>query len=131
MHALLMEGVTVIVAAIAALVELTAVKAGTFPVPLAAKPIAVLEFVQVYVAPEGVLEKLLAPISPPHTFLLAIKFIAGVAVTVIVIAVLPIVAGFAQASLDVSTQVTTCPSVKVEEVYAVLSVPTLTPFTFH
>lgn len=42
----LMEGVTVTVATIAALVEFTAVNAGTFPAPLAANPIAVLEFVQ-------------------------------------------------------------------------------------
>lgn len=42
----LMEGVTVTVETIAAFVGLRAVNAGTFPVPLAAKPIAVLEFVQ-------------------------------------------------------------------------------------
>ncbi len=42
----LMEGVTVTVATIAEFVELTAVKAGTIPAPLAAKPIAVFEFVQ-------------------------------------------------------------------------------------
>lgn len=82
-------------------------------------------------APEGVLEKLLAPISPPHTFLLEIKFICGVEVIVIVIPALAIVAGFAQASLDVITQVTTCPSVKAEVMNPILSVPTLTPFTFH
>lgn len=82
-------------------------------------------------APEGVLEKLLAPISPPHTFLLEIKFICGVEVIVIVIPALTIVAGFAQASLDVITQVTTCPSVIAEVMNPMLSVPTLTPFTFH
>ena len=44
---LLMEGTTVIVATIAVLVEFIAVNAGTLPVPLAAKPIAGLVFVQV------------------------------------------------------------------------------------
>ena len=46
-HAPLIVGVTVIVAVIEALVELAAVKAGTFPVPLAANPIAVFEFIHV------------------------------------------------------------------------------------
>ena len=40
-------GVTVIVAVIGDPVEFVATNEGTFPVPLAARPIAVLEFVQV------------------------------------------------------------------------------------
>lgn len=44
-------GVTVIVAVKGALVLFTAVKAGKLPVPLAAKPIPVVEFVQAYVVP--------------------------------------------------------------------------------
>ena len=39
-------GITVIVAVIVAAVAFVAVKAAMFPVPEAAKPIAVLEFVQ-------------------------------------------------------------------------------------
>jgi hypothetical protein len=42
-----MVGVTVTVEEIAALVALVAVNVETFPVPLAAKPTAVFEFVQV------------------------------------------------------------------------------------
>jgi hypothetical protein len=49
-------GVTVIVDVMAAVVAFVAVNAGVFPLPLAAKPMAVLELVQVYVAPAGVLE---------------------------------------------------------------------------
>lgn len=44
-------GIIVIVPEIAEAVELVAVKAGTFPVPLAASPIAVFELVQAYVVP--------------------------------------------------------------------------------
>jgi hypothetical protein len=40
------EGVTVIVAVIGVLVVFTAVNVGRFPLPEAAKPIAVFEFVQ-------------------------------------------------------------------------------------
>jgi len=58
-------GVTVIVELILVLPEFRAVKAGTFPVPLAAKPIAVLEFVQVYVAPVGLLLKDVSAIEAP------------------------------------------------------------------
>jgi hypothetical protein len=50
-------GVTVTVAVIGALVVLVVVKDGTFPVPLATRPIAVLEFVQVYVVPAKLLVK--------------------------------------------------------------------------
>ena len=45
------DGVTVIIAVTGALVVLTAVKAGIFPLPLAAKPIAGLLFVQVKAVP--------------------------------------------------------------------------------
>ena len=44
-------GVTVIVEEIGELVALVAVNEGIFPVPLAARPIAVLLFVQVNVVP--------------------------------------------------------------------------------
>ena len=56
------EGVTVIVAVIGALVMLVAVNAAILPVPLAAKPIDVVLFVQEYVVPETlkVLAKLTA-----------------------------------------------------------------------
>ena len=49
-------GVTVIVAIIGATVALVAVKLGILPVPLAAKPIAVLLLVQLKVAAAGVLD---------------------------------------------------------------------------
>jgi hypothetical protein len=42
-----------------------AVKAGILPLPLAGKPIKVLEFVHAYVAPEGVLVKEVAGIVLP------------------------------------------------------------------
>ena len=45
------DGVTVIVAVTGALVILTALKAGIFPVPLAANPIEVLLFVQLKAVP--------------------------------------------------------------------------------
>jgi hypothetical protein len=48
---LVAEGVTVIVAVTGVLPGLIAVKAGIFPLPLAAKPIEVLLFVQLYVVP--------------------------------------------------------------------------------
>ena len=46
------EGVTIMVATIGFEVALTAVKAGTLLVPLAAKPMPVVLFVQEYVVPE-------------------------------------------------------------------------------
>lgn len=61
-------GVTVIVAVIGALVVLVAVKASMFAFPVAAKPIAVFEFVQVKVAPVGTVVKTAAGIvAPAHT----------------------------------------------------------------
>ena len=41
------------------------------------------------------------------------------------------VVGFAQDKLDVITQLTTCPLVKVVVVYVELLVPAFIPFTFH
>jgi hypothetical protein len=51
-------GVTVIVEVIGLVPVLVAVNPETFPVPLAGKPIAVLELVHAIVAPAGVLVKL-------------------------------------------------------------------------
>jgi len=60
-------GVTVMVATRAVVPVFVAVKEGTFPEPLTAKPIAELEFVQVNVAPVGVLTKLVAATLLPLT----------------------------------------------------------------
>jgi hypothetical protein len=61
------EGVTVIVADIGVFVEFVAVKAGVFPVPFAAKPIAVFEFAHEKVAPAGLLIKLeVETVVPAH-----------------------------------------------------------------
>ena len=57
--------VTLIVAVIGLVVVVVAVKAGVFPEPLAANPMAVLLFVQLNVAPAGVLVKLLAGTVAP------------------------------------------------------------------
>jgi hypothetical protein len=57
-------GVTVIVAVIGDEVLLVAVKLPISPEPLAASPIAVFEFVQVYVAPAGVLLKFVGATVP-------------------------------------------------------------------
>jgi hypothetical protein len=70
-------GVTVIVEVIGDAVALVAVNPGVPPVPLAARPIAVLEFVQLKVAPAGVLTNVLAAMAvPAHTAI----FGSGVAV---------------------------------------------------
>ena len=58
-------GVTVIVELIAEVPVLVALKAVMFPVPEAAKPIAVLLFVQAKVPPVGVLEKAVIAIGSP------------------------------------------------------------------
>ena len=58
-------GVTFIVAVIGFDVVFIAVKTGVFPEPLAAKPIAVLLFVQINVPPAGVLVKLLVGTVAP------------------------------------------------------------------
>lgn len=68
-------GVTVIVAVIGPAVALVAVKAGKPPVPLAASPIAVLEFVHVNVAPTGVLTNPFAGTAAPAQY---VKFASGV-----------------------------------------------------
>jgi hypothetical protein len=61
-------GVTVIVALIADVVALVAVKEGTFPDPPAARPIAVFEFVQVNVAPAGeLLNDVSGTVAPGQT----------------------------------------------------------------
>ena len=57
--------VTLIVAVIGLVVVLVAVKAGVFPAPLAPKPMAVLLFVQLKVAPAGVVVKLLVGTVAP------------------------------------------------------------------
>ena len=63
-----MNGVTVIVAVIGELVAFVAVKDDIFPEPDAGIPIAVLLFVQVKVAPDGVLLNAVAATVPPlHT----------------------------------------------------------------
>ena len=55
-----------------ALVVLVAVKLGTFPEPLAASPMLVLELVQEYAAPAGVLLKLDdAMVAPAQLLILA------------------------------------------------------------
>ena len=66
-------------------VELAAVKEAMLPVPLAAMPIAVLEFVQLYVAPVVVLVNAVAATVPLlHTLKLAGTVTVGVGFTVIV-----------------------------------------------
>ena len=68
-----------------ALPELVAVKLGTFPLPLTAKPMAVLLFVQVKVAPAGVPAKLVAETSAPeHTEKFAGTATTALGLTVIV-----------------------------------------------
>ena len=73
--------------------------------------------------------------EPAHTAPagLAAILTAGVTVgfTVIVIPELVAVKGAAQGELDVMIQETVCPFVKVDDVYVVLFVPTLLPFTCH
>ena len=66
-------------------VVLLAVKFCTLPLPLAGKPIAILELVQVYVAPAGVLLKLEAGTGvPAQTVELARAFTAGSGFTVMI-----------------------------------------------
>jgi hypothetical protein len=64
---------------------LVAVKAGTFPVPLATKPMAVLLLVQENVAPGKLLVKFVAgTIAPLHTIIFAGTVTVAVGFTVIV-----------------------------------------------
>ena len=61
------EGVTVIVAVVALVKLLTVTNDGIFPVPLAANPMAVLLFTQVYVTPDTALPKTIgAVVVLPH-----------------------------------------------------------------
>lgn len=79
-------GVTVIMPETGVEPAFTAVKLGTFPVPLVAgSPIGSPELVQVYVAPAGVLEKLVAETTAPsHTAKLVGTVTTAVGLTVIV-----------------------------------------------
>ena len=61
----LADGVTVIVAVTGALVRLTAVNEGRFPLPLAARPIEGLLFVQLKLAPLTALTKFTAFVVVP------------------------------------------------------------------
>ena len=71
-------GVTVTVAVIGLEVLLVAVNEGTLVVPLALKPMAVLEFVHAMVAPAGVLVKVSAfTVVPAHTVTFAGAVITG------------------------------------------------------
>lgn len=78
-------GITVIVALIGPAALLIAVKAETLPVPVPARPIAGTLFVQLYVAPAGVLVKLAAATAPLwQTWKLAGTVTVGVGLTVMV-----------------------------------------------
>ena len=79
------EGETVIVATTGALVVLIAVNEGIFPVPLAARPIDVLLFVQLKTVPLTAPLKLTALLAAPlHKAWLAGCITSGVGLTVIV-----------------------------------------------
>lgn len=65
---LLRVGVTVMVAVMGDVVLLTAVNGGTLPIPPIESPIAGLEFVQLYVAPAGVLIKAPSGIADPAQY---------------------------------------------------------------
>ena len=65
--------------------ELVAVKLGTFPLPLAAKPMLVLLLVHVKVVPEGAATKFVAAtVLPVHTEIPKGTVTIGVGLTVIV-----------------------------------------------
>ena len=72
-------GVTVIVETFGVEPAFVAVKTGVFPAPLAPRPITVFEFVQVKVAPAGVLANAEAATLPP---LQIIIFVIGVTIGV-------------------------------------------------
>jgi hypothetical protein len=61
-------GVTVIVDVMGAAVTFVAVNAGVPPAPLAPKPIEVFEFVQLKVAPAGVLVNVFAGTAAPPQY---------------------------------------------------------------
>jgi len=76
-------GTTVMVADIGVVPLFVAVNEGTFPDPLAARPMAVLEFVHVQVPPAGILAKLVAETVPLlQTVILAGTITVGVGSTV-------------------------------------------------
>ena len=78
-------GVTVIVPEIGPVVALVAVKAAILPVPLAARPIAVLEFVQLYTVPATEPVKVTAVVvAPVHTVWSATALTFAPGLTVIV-----------------------------------------------
>ena len=78
-------GVTVIVAVTGELVVFVAVKAAILPVPLAARPIDVLLFVQLNVVPATAPVKVIAVVvAPLHNVWLATAFTVGVGFTVMV-----------------------------------------------
>jgi hypothetical protein len=79
-------GVMVMVEVIGDAVALVAVKAGNPPVPLPPSPIAVLELVQLNVAPAGVLAKVLAATAvPAHTAIFVSAVTVGTGFTVSVV----------------------------------------------
>jgi hypothetical protein len=78
-------GVTVIVAVTGAVPVLVAVNAAILPVPLAARPMLVLLFVQLNVVPATAPVKVMAVVvAPLHNVWLATAFTVGVGLTVIV-----------------------------------------------
>ena len=81
----LLLGVTVIVATAGAVTALRAVKLGMLPVPLAARPILVLLFVQLKVVPATAPVKFTEAVGAPlHTAWLATAVTVGIGFTVIV-----------------------------------------------
>jgi hypothetical protein len=78
-------GVTVMLAITGVEPRFMAVKEAMFPLPLAAKPILVLSFVQSKLVPETVPEKLMGPLAfPLHCTKLVIALTVGVGFTVMV-----------------------------------------------
>lgn len=63
------DGITFMVAMMGELELLTAVNAGIFPFPLAARPISGFELLQMKVAPDGVLLKLIVGIVDPSQYI--------------------------------------------------------------
>lgn len=88
---LLKVGVTVIVAVIGTAPVFVAVNPEIFPVPLAANPIAVFEFDQANVPPNGVLTKLVEEINPLlQTVIFPGLFTVGIGFTVTAIVAVPV-----------------------------------------
>lgn len=78
------EAVTVMVAVTGTVVAFVAVKLAIFPVPLAARPMDMVLFVQLYVAPVVELVNVTAVVVLLHNTLLATRSTVGVGFTVIV-----------------------------------------------